>query len=41
MGNNKQQNNQELFLGFKKNDPVILENVYLKVFPKIRIHILK
>ena len=41
MGYTKQQTNQELILGFRKNDTAILEQVYKSVFPKIKHHILK
>jgi RNA polymerase sigma factor (sigma-70 family) len=41
MGNTTDQTNQRLITGFKKNDSFILEGVYARVFPKIKVHILK
>ncbi len=41
MGNTKKSTDQELILGFRENDTAVLEAVYTRVFPKIRIHILK
>lgn len=40
MGNTK-QTNQELIQGFRQNNTAVLEEVYVRVFPKIKIHVLK
>ncbi|MGB3150267.1 MAG: sigma-70 family RNA polymerase sigma factor [Maribacter sp.] len=41
MGITKRPTEQELILGFRKNDTVVLEAVYTRIFPKIKVHILK
>ena len=41
MGITKRPTDQELILGFRKNDTAVLEAVYTRVFPKTKVHILK
>jgi len=41
MGDLQKKRQRQLVLGFKKNDSKVMEGVYMAVFPKVRLHILK
>lgn len=41
MGITKIANRTDVILGFKKNDSKIMEQIYAKVYPKVKVHILK
>ncbi|GAB5476375.1 MAG: RNA polymerase sigma factor [Maribacter sp.] len=41
MGNTQEQTNQQLVQGFRKNNTNVLEGIYVRVFPKIKIYVLK
>lgn len=41
MGDSLRNNQKELVLRFKNNDPEILRSIYESTFPKVKIHVLK
>jgi len=41
MGNFTTKRNNELIISFKRNDEAVLKNIYLKVYPKVKLYILK
>lgn len=41
MGNTQEQTNQQLIQGFQKNNTNVLEGIYVRVFPKIKVYVVK